>query len=109
MAKPKKTKKGMYDGAYDNIMEGEHLEMMRQAMEKLAAKKITKAEYNEVKKGFLMEFPESAIKLLQADIDSDKAKKEKKSGMNESAKKSSLSGYYLDVSKKGVKVKKGNK
>jgi len=54
-------------------MEGEHLIAMRQAIEKLIAKKITKKQYDEVKKGFLMEFPESAIKLLQADIDSDKA------------------------------------
>jgi len=74
----KDTKKGMYDGAYDNIMEGEHLEMMRQAMEKLAAGKITKAEYNEVKKGFLMEFPESAIPKLQKQIDSAKDKTAKK-------------------------------
>ena len=29
--------------------------------------------------------------------------------MNESAKKDSLSGYYIDVSKKGVKVKKTEK
>ena len=78
MAKPKKKEQEPYGGKYSNIMEGEHLEAMREAIEKLAAKKITKKEYNEVKKGFLMEFPESAIKLLQADIDSDKAKKEKK-------------------------------
>ena len=74
----KDTKKGMYDGAYDNIMEGEHLEMMRQAMEKLAAKKITKAEYNEVKKGFLMEFPASAIPKLQKQIDAANTKTDKK-------------------------------
>ena len=74
---PEKAKPGPYDGKYDNIMEGEHLIAMRQAIEKLAAGTITKKQYNEVKKGFLNEFPESAIKLLQADIDSDKAKKEK--------------------------------
>ena len=109
MAKPKKKEQEPYGGKYSNIMEGEYLVKMREAIEKLAAGKINKKQYNEVKEDFLNEFPASAIKLLQADIDSDKAKKEKKSGMNESAKKSSLSGYYLDVSKKGVKVKKGNK
>ena len=54
----KDTKKGMYDGAYDNIMEGEYLGMMRKAMEDLAEGKITKAEYNEVKKDFYEEFNE---------------------------------------------------
>ena len=28
------------------------------------------------------------------------------SGMNESAKKSSMSGLYIDISKKGLKIKK---
>ena len=78
MAKPKKKEQEPYGGKYSNIMEGEYLVEMRQAMEKLAAGKIDKKQYNEVKKSFLNEFPESAIKLLQADIDSDKAKKEKK-------------------------------
>ena len=75
---PEKAKVGPYDGRYDNIMEGEHLIAMREAIEKLAAGTFTKKQYEEVKKSFLNEFPESAIKLLQADIDSDKAKKEKK-------------------------------
>ena len=74
----KDTKKGAYDGAYDNIMEGEHLEAMREAMEDLAAGKITKKRYLEVKKGFLMEFPESAIPKLQKQIDSAKDKKDNK-------------------------------
>ena len=100
---PEKAKVGPYDGRYDNIMEGEYLVAMRSAIEKLAAGTITKKQYDEVKKDFLNEFPESAIKLLKKDIARDK---EKKDGMNESAKKDSLSGYYLDVSKKGVKVKK---
>ena len=75
---PEKAKPGPYDGRYDNIMEGEHLEAMRQAMERLAAGKITKKQYNEVKKGFLMEFPESAIPKLQKEIDAAKAKTPKK-------------------------------
>ena len=69
---PEKAKPGPYDGRYDNIMEGEHLIAMRQAIEKLAAGTITKKQYDEVKKGFLMEFPKSAIKLLEKDIALDK-------------------------------------
>ena len=76
--KANKKEQEPYGGKYSDIMEGEHLIAMRKAIENLAAGKITKKQYSEVKKGFLMEFPESAIKLLQADIDSDKAKKEKK-------------------------------
>ena len=84
----KDTKKGPYDGRYDNIMEGEHLEAMRQAMERLAAGKITKKQYNEVKESFLNEFPASAIKLLQADIDSAKDKlKYKRNIFGEKVKK----------------------
>ena len=66
-----------YGGKY-NVMEGEYLVQMRRAIESLAAGKITKKQYEEVKKSFLNEFPASAIKLLKADIASDKAKKEKK-------------------------------
>ena len=80
MAKPKKKEQEPYGGKYSNIMEGEHLIAMRDAIEKLAAKKITKKQYDEVKEGFLMEFPESAIKLLKQDIASDAAKATKKFG-----------------------------
>ena len=69
---PEKAKPGPYDGQYDKIMEGEHLIAMRQAIEKLAAGTITKKQYDEVYKGFLMEFPASAIKLLKKDIALDK-------------------------------------
>ena len=78
MAKPKKKEQEPYGGKYSNIMEGEFLIMMREAIEKLAAKKITKKQYDETVKEFTNEFPASAIKLLQADIDADKAKKQKK-------------------------------
>ena len=74
----KNKEKEPYGGKYSDIMEGEHLIVMREAIEKLDAGKISKKQYEEVKKGFLMEFPASAIKLLKADIASDKAKKEKK-------------------------------
>ena len=74
----KNKEKEPYGGKYSDIMEGEHLIVMREAIEKLDAGKISKKLYEEVKKGFLMEFPASAIKLLKADIASDKAKKEKK-------------------------------
>ena len=69
---PEKAKPGPYDGRYDNIIEGEHLIAMRDAIEKLAAGKITKRQYNEIYKGFLYEFPASAIKLLKKDIAQDK-------------------------------------
>ena len=69
---PEKAKPGPYDGQYDNIMEGEHLIAMRQAIEKLAAGTINQKQYNEVKKDFLNEFPESAINLLKKDIAQDK-------------------------------------
>ena len=65
---PEKAKPGPYDGRYDNIIEGEHLIAMREAIEKLAAGTMTKKQYDEVVKGFLMEFPKSAIKLLEKDI-----------------------------------------
>ena len=68
---PEKAKPGPYDGRYDNIMEGEHLIAMRDAIEKLAAGKITKRQYNEIYKGFLYEFPASAIKLLKKEIAQD--------------------------------------
>ena len=74
----KNKEKEPYGGKYSDIMEGEHLFVMREAIEKLDAGKISKKQYEEVKKGFLMEVPASAIKLLKADIASDKAKKEKK-------------------------------
>ena len=77
---PEKAQTGPYDGRYDNVMEGEHLIAMREAIEKLAAGTFTKKQYNEVKEGFLMEFPESAIKLLKQDIASDAAKATKKFG-----------------------------
>ena len=70
----KKKKVGPYDGRYDDIMEGEHLMTMREAIEDLAAGKITKKEYNEVYKGFLNEFPASAIALLKKDIARDAKK-----------------------------------
>ena len=41
-------------------MEGEYLVEMRQAMEKLAAGKIDKKQYNEVKKSFLNELFDTA-------------------------------------------------
>ena len=69
---PEKAQTGPYDGRYDNVMEGEHLIAMREAIEKLAAGKITKKQYEEVKKGFLMEFPASAINILKKDIARDK-------------------------------------
>ena len=68
---PEKAKPGPYDGRYDNIIEGEHLIAMRDAIEKLAAGKITKRQYNEIYKGFLYEFPASAIKLLKKEIAQD--------------------------------------
>ena len=44
MAKPKKKEQEPYGGKYSNIMEGEYLVKMREAIEKLAAgkKNITK-------------------------------------------------------------------
>ena len=69
---PEKAQTGPYDGRYDNVMEGEHLIAMRQAIEKLAAGTITKKRYEEVKKGFLNEFPASAINILKKDIARDK-------------------------------------
>ena len=74
MAETKKKKVGPYGGKYDDIMEGEHLMTMREAIEDLAAGKITKKEYNEVYKGFLNEFPASAIALLKKDIAQDAKK-----------------------------------
>ena len=68
MAKPKKKEQKAYGGKYDDIMEGEHLVAMREAIEKLAAGTMTKKQYDEVVKDFLMEFPKSAIKLLEKDI-----------------------------------------
>ena len=47
---PEKAQTGPYDGRYDNVMEGEHLIAMRQAIEKLAAGTITKKRYEEVNK-----------------------------------------------------------
>ena len=67
-----KAKTGPYDGRYDNVMEGEHLIAMREAIEKLAVGKISKKQYEEVKKGFLNEFPASAINILKKDIARDK-------------------------------------
>ena len=69
----KKSAKGLkekkaYGGKYDDIMEGEHLIAMRKAIEDLDAGKITKKRYNEIYKGFLNEFPASAIKILKRDI-----------------------------------------
>ena len=69
---PEKAQTGPYDGRYDNVMEGEHLIAMREAIEELAAGTMTKKQYEEVKKGFLMEFPESAINILKKDIARDK-------------------------------------
>ena len=69
---PEKAKTGPYDGRYDNVMEGEHLIAMREAIEKLAAGTMTKKQYEEVKKGFLFEFPASAINILKKDIARDK-------------------------------------
>ena len=72
MPKPKKKEQEPYGGKYSDIMEGEHLIAMREAIEKLAAGTMTKKQYDEVVKGFLMEFPKSAIKLLEKDIALDK-------------------------------------
>ena len=69
---PEKAQTGPYDGRYDNVMEGEHLVAMREAIEKLAAGTMTKKQYEEVKKGFLFEFPASAINILKKDIARDK-------------------------------------
>jgi hypothetical protein len=69
---PEKAKTGPYDGRYDNVMEGEHLIAMREAIEKLAAGTMNKKQYEEVKKGFLNEFPASAINILKKDIARDK-------------------------------------
>ena len=69
---PEKAKTGPYDGRYDNVMEGEHLIAMREAIEKLAAGTMSKKQYEEVKKGFLNEFPASAINILKKDIARDK-------------------------------------
>ena len=69
---PEKPNVGPYDGRYDNVMEGEHLIAMREAIEKLAVGKISKKQYEEVKKGFLNEFPASAINILKKDIARDK-------------------------------------
>ena len=70
--KANKKEQEPYGGKYSDIMEGEHLIAMREAIEKLAAKKITKKQYDEVKKGFLNEFPASAINILKKDIARDK-------------------------------------
>ena len=72
----KKTNKKQkaYDGKYDDIMEGEYLVMMREAIEDLDAGKITKKEYEQAVKSFLNEFPKSAINLLKKDIAQDKKK-----------------------------------
>ena len=70
----KKKKVGPYNGRYDDIMEGEYLISMRKAIEDLADGKITKKKYNEVKEGFLNEFPKSAIKRLKLDISLDAIK-----------------------------------
>ena len=72
--KAQNTYENDYGGKYDNIMEGEHLIAMRGAIEDLAAGKITQKVYNEIKEGFLNEFPESAINLLKKDIEQDKKK-----------------------------------
>ena len=69
---PEKAKTGPYDGRYDNVMEGEHLIAMREAIEKLAAGTMSKKQYEEVKKDFLNEFPASAINILKKDIARDK-------------------------------------
>ena len=69
---PEKPNIGPYDGRYDNVMEGEYLISMRKAIENLAAGKITKKQYEEVKKDFLNEFPASAINILKKDIARDK-------------------------------------
>ena len=45
---------------------------MREAIEKLAAGTMSKKQYEEVKKGFLNEFPASAINILKKDIARDK-------------------------------------
>ena len=74
MAETKKKKKEPYGGKYSNIMEGEHLIAMREAIEKLAAGKMSKKEYLKWKEGFLKEFPESAIALLKKDIAKDAKK-----------------------------------
>ena len=71
MAKPKKKEQKAYGGKYDDIMEGEHLIVMRKAIEDLAAGRIDKKRYDKIKEGFLAEFPESAIKLLKKDIEAD--------------------------------------
>ena len=76
----KKKKQKAYSGKYDDIMEGEHLITMRKAIENLAAGKITQKVYNEIKKDFLNEFPESAIKLLKKDIAQDRDAEKFKSG-----------------------------
>ena len=68
---PEKAKPGPYDGRYDNIIEGEHLIAMRDAIEKLAAGKITKRQYNEIYKRILYEFPASEIKLIKKEIAQD--------------------------------------
>ena len=52
MVKVTKKKQKDYGGKYDDIMEGEHLIVMRKAIEDLRAKKITKKQYNEIKKRF---------------------------------------------------------
>ena len=62
---PEKANPGPYDGRYDNIMEGEYLIWMREAIEKYEAGKITKKEYDKVVDAFTKEFPKSAIKLLR--------------------------------------------
>ena len=72
--KANKKKVGPYGGKYDDIMEGEHLIAMREAIEKLAAGKMSKKEYLKWKEGFLNEFPESAIALLKKDIARDAKK-----------------------------------
>ena len=69
---PEKAQTGPYDGRYDNVMEGEHLIAMREAIEKLASGTMSKKQYEEVKKGFLNEFPASAINILKKDIARDK-------------------------------------
>ena len=59
--------------------------------------------YNETKSNV-----EAKLKNTWATIKTvaNKAAENVGSGMNESAKKSSMSGLYIDISKKGFKIKK---
>ena len=66
----KKDLEHAYGGKYD-VMEGDRLITMRTALEDLASGKIDQIKFEEIKEGFLLEFPDEAIDVLKKDIKED--------------------------------------